>query len=204
MSRAKKSHYDTLGVKRDAKPEEIKRAYRRKAKAAHPDVGGDAESMADLNRAFDCLSDPQRRLLYDSTGQDSTRPIEEEIRSIVFQVFADGLEREVPDCLGHARKILTAKRGEFEKQKAQVIGKESKLQSRRDKISVKSGENLFHLLIDQQLANLAGAIHTLDHNIRLIDAAQKILKSYKTTEEAAQAMTVVWSFGSMSATTSSS
>ena len=57
--------YDVLGVSRDAGAEEIKRAYRRKAKECHPDLHPDDplahEKMQAVNEAYRILSDPQRR-----------------------------------------------------------------------------------------------------------------------------------------------
>jgi DnaJ-class molecular chaperone len=56
-----------LGVTRDASAEEIRRAYRAKAKAHHPDVGGSASSRAFelVKLAYEILKDPQRRQALD-------------------------------------------------------------------------------------------------------------------------------------------
>src|SRR4026207_2156518 len=72
---AKEDYYKTLGVKRDAKPEEIKKAYRRLARKHHPDVNpGDKaseERFKQTTEAFDVLSDPKKRSVYDRFGQYS-------------------------------------------------------------------------------------------------------------------------------------
>ncbi|HKP48044.1 MAG TPA: molecular chaperone DnaJ [Pyrinomonadaceae bacterium] len=72
---AKQDYYEVLGVKRDAKPEEIKKAYRRLARKYHPDVNpGDksAEERFKLTtEAHDVLSDPKKRKVYDQFGQYS-------------------------------------------------------------------------------------------------------------------------------------
>jgi len=72
---AKEDFYKILGVKRDAKPEEIKKAYRRMARKYHPDVNPGDKSAEDrfkqMSEAFDVLSDPKKRKVYDRFGQYS-------------------------------------------------------------------------------------------------------------------------------------
>lgn len=68
----KRDYYETLGVSRDANQEAVKRAYRRLARAHHPDVNsGDREAEArfkEINEAYQVLSDPERREIYDRYG----------------------------------------------------------------------------------------------------------------------------------------
>lgn len=66
--------YRILGVKPSASAAEIKRAFRAKAKAIHPDIPGDSketidrdERMRELILAYETLSDPERRAEFDST-----------------------------------------------------------------------------------------------------------------------------------------
>jgi molecular chaperone DnaJ len=72
---AKQDYYQVLGIKRDAKPEEIKKAYRRLARKHHPDVNPGDKSAEDrfklITEAHDVLSDPKKRSVYDRFGQYS-------------------------------------------------------------------------------------------------------------------------------------
>lgn len=61
--------YATLGVSKDASPDQVRKAYRKKAKATHPDAGGNREDFEAVNTANVILSDPVRRARYDATGE---------------------------------------------------------------------------------------------------------------------------------------
>jgi len=61
------NYYDVIGVSKDATPEEIKKKFRELAKKTHPDKTKDdsEEEMAELNKAYEVLSDKERREKYD-------------------------------------------------------------------------------------------------------------------------------------------
>ena len=68
-----KDYYDTLGVKRGASADEVKRAYRKLARKYHPDVSKErnAESkFKDVQEAYEVLKDPEKRATYDRLGRD--------------------------------------------------------------------------------------------------------------------------------------
>src|SRR4051812_11233781 len=66
-----KDYYKLMGVERDAKAEDIKRAYRRLARKYHPDVSKEPNAEArfkDLQEAYEVLKDPEKRAAYDQLG----------------------------------------------------------------------------------------------------------------------------------------
>ena len=67
-----KDYYATLGVSREATPEEIKKAFRKLARQHHPDTATDKkaaeEKFKEINEAHEVLSDPEKRRKYDQLG----------------------------------------------------------------------------------------------------------------------------------------
>ncbi|MEM7627462.1 MAG: DnaJ C-terminal domain-containing protein [Planctomycetota bacterium] len=71
MSVTFEDYYQTLGLKRDASADEIKRAYRKLAQKYHPDRNKDdgaAEKFSKVNEAYEVLKDPETRKKYDQFG----------------------------------------------------------------------------------------------------------------------------------------
>ncbi len=96
---AYKDYYEILGVPRNATQEEIKRAYRRLARKYHPDRNpGDKEAeekFKEISEAYEVLSDPEKRAIYDNYGYSGLKSSGysgfEDV-SDIFKTFSDIFE----------------------------------------------------------------------------------------------------------------
>jgi molecular chaperone DnaJ len=96
--------YDTLGVKKGASDEEIKKAYRRLARKHHPDANaGDKQSeerFKEVQHAYDVLSDPEKRKAYDRFGSQNGRPGPAGGPNVDFGDFDFGNLGDIGDIFG--------------------------------------------------------------------------------------------------------
>ena len=66
------THYEVLGIPAGASEEEVRHAYRRLVKSAHPDHAGDVVRFRQITQAYGVLSDPGRRAAYDRALRPTT------------------------------------------------------------------------------------------------------------------------------------
>ena len=74
---AERDYYEILGISKTATEDEIKKAYRTLAKKYHPDISTEPnaeEKFKEVQKAYDCLSDPQKRSNYDQFGSEDGNP----------------------------------------------------------------------------------------------------------------------------------
>lgn len=115
--------YALIGVERTASAAEIRKAYRRRAKCAHPDGGGSIEEFTMLSKALSVLTDERRRKIYDETGRIDEAVIDNELTDALQRVMmaVDASVREAVqkrldvdrlDIVDGAKRFLEATKGQ--------------------------------------------------------------------------------------------
>ncbi|HHG84470.1 MAG TPA: J domain-containing protein [Bacteroidetes bacterium] len=111
------NYYQILGVHAKASQDEIKKAYRKKAMATHPDVStqtGATETFIRVNEAYDILADPQKRAVYNDKlkgfpyRQPRTGKTNNRTRDTAYQEW-------VRQANARARQSAKMKYGDFKK-----------------------------------------------------------------------------------------
>ena len=108
--------YAVLGVSPDASPDEIRGAYRRAARASHPDLHpGDASAAERFKRvqvAYEVLGDPARRAAYDAPPAPAPEPpvslareLGETVRAIRVMARRSGFRRRVSRLIRYLERL---------------------------------------------------------------------------------------------------
>jgi curved DNA-binding protein CbpA len=82
-------YYQVLGISRNASTKDIRSAYLRMAKQHHPDAGGDPQNFLQVRAAYQVLSDPTRRQLYDSSSGAEDFDRQEQASDAQMQAHVD-------------------------------------------------------------------------------------------------------------------
>ena len=98
--------YETLGVARTASRDAVRRAFRDRARRAHPDAGGSVEAFGALCRARDVLSDPGRRERYDRTGEADDASIADNLEANAL----DWAMRKVDEAIADLMAAVSTRR----------------------------------------------------------------------------------------------
>lgn len=174
--------YSTLGIPPDATPEEIKAAYKRRAKETHPDAGGDAAKFQQVTLAHRILSDDEKRARYDETGS-----ADEDVDTLDTAALAiiGGLVEEITqqivtrddlqfiDLAKHLRDRVKSQQVQADENIAQAKKFEKKAVALRKRFKARKGPDYIGNMLDGKVTACRNAIRSgEDHLARLKRAAE--------------------------------
>lgn len=173
--------YEALGVPRDATPEQIRSAYRRKASANHSDRGGSDIEMAMINTARDVLSDPDRRARFDRTGQ-AGRPQDAEgkAREMIFGLLVTALEEAPDDALiiASLRVNLADIDTELKLKEIQARGRIRKIERHAKRFKRPERGDVMVDVIDKRLKLRRAELEKFERDRQAVAIALRILADY--------------------------
>ena len=199
-------YYKILGVSKTATFDQIKKAYRDLAKDLHPDAGGDPKMFKALAQAYEVLSDPAKRSIFDS-GKDPAKrgpSIKDQAERQIIEIYNQMLNKELQidrkaelrDAYGALQsgdKILFIKELEnvmdHDIDKLRLDGEEYKkaigfYQKKLGSIEKKSdGQNIFDAFMLDNIKAITGQRTRVAETIRICRKSIEILKDYQDTKK---------------------
>jgi curved DNA-binding protein CbpA len=170
----------------------IKAAYRRLSKQYHPDKGGDPAIFNAITKAYDVLSNPERRKRYDETGEyeDKPDPIEAGARAQFFamceELFFKGHNINFEQNLAEFRK---QSQRHLDQQRAENARTRERAEAARERILSTPAENdLLSGLIAQKLEECARTDAKLDEAQAIYDRAYQLWDGYQIDDSKAPAL----------------
>jgi curved DNA-binding protein CbpA len=182
--------YRILGVKKKATDEEIKTAFREKAKQFHPDKeGGDSEKFSKINEAYSTLKNKESREYFDKTGSTinskESRKINkaiEIIKHFIYESSSEGKpvfmsvlhERMRRDISNISRTLLELREtlSNIEKSEGTVIAEK------------RIKPNCFEMALESLIDDISSQIKQQESTLNEVKGLYKIIENYKTVKNA--------------------
>ncbi|MFF0946582.1 J domain-containing protein [Rhizobium leguminosarum] len=176
--------YDILGVERDADEAQLKAAYRRLAKVAHPDSGGDSEAFANLQKAYGLLLDPVRRKVYDDTGYDVEFADASELQALVMieKLVTDAvLDERAPGSFDPVAVMQDSLSEELRKarfSKSELERHASRIGLHLERLEKQSGRDVLAHMFRARIEAISKAVAETEAKIKATERAADMLSGY--------------------------
>lgn len=187
--------YEVLGVSETATLADIKKAYRQNAAKSHPDQGGDRDQFQEVQKAYEVLSDSERRKKFDETGDcgeaDSSGPslvfvlLNEKLRMILSNAMLMG---EDLDILKELHRSLKSERHGTQKLIKTYEASISVMRRHASRVHKKSdGDNILASIILGPVPAMEVEMQKMKNHCDVVNEALEILKDYECRMEGGKA-----------------
>ncbi|ANL43154.1 DnaJ family heat shock protein (plasmid) [Rhizobium phaseoli] len=176
--------YDILGVDRDADEAQLKAAYRRLAKVAHPDSGGDSQAFDHLQKAYALLLDPVRRKVYDDTGYDVEFADAAELQALVIieKLVTDAvLDERAPGSFDPVAVMQDSLSEELRKarfSKSELERHASRVGLHLERLEKQSGRDVLAHMFRARIEAIGKAVAETEAKIKATERAADMLSGY--------------------------
>lgn len=176
--------YEILQVKRDASEEEIKKQYKRLSSLYHPDrPSGSARLQSEVNIAYEILTNPEKKELFDKLGFIPNESLDQEARGSVFKFIDDHLLEKDPlldNAIRALRAHLHEAEGELLSKKAATAAAIRVLEAKQCRMGFKGeGEDVLLSFIQEHTQKRRALLIGIGRSIDLINAARRFLDQYE-------------------------
>lgn len=179
------SLYKILGVKKGASRDEIRAAYRNKAKESHPDKGGDDKKFMEFAKAYKILVNSDSRDRYDETGAvEDVNVINRKANAMVSSIFEniiDEVGEEGALKIDIVRKIgnvLTKTLAGIVAEITAGVSRKKAVEEIAKRIKHKDKNNLLSVSIRNRLDNQVNHLNILKERKEITKTAKDIFKGY--------------------------
>ncbi|MBY4610751.1 J domain-containing protein [Rhizobium sp. 9T] len=176
--------YDILGVERDADEAQLKAAYRKLAKVAHPDSGGDSQAFDNLQKAYALLLDPVRRKVYDDTGYDVEFADAAELQALVMieKLVTDAvLDERAPGSFDPVAVMHDSLSEELRKarfSKSELERHASRIGLHLERLAKQSGRDVLAHMFRARIEAIGKAVAETEAKIKATERAADMLSGY--------------------------
>ncbi|QFY64118.1 DnaJ domain-containing protein (plasmid) [Rhizobium grahamii] len=176
--------YEILGVRRDASDDQIKAAYRRRAKSTHPDSGGDPAAFGRVQKAYELLLDPVRRKVFDDTGYDVelADPVDLQalivIEKLVNELTLDEREPGSFDPLARMRSDLSEEMRKARFSKRELERHAARIEHHLERLEKRPTTDILGSMLRARIKAITTAVNETEAKIKASERACEMLYDY--------------------------
>ncbi len=176
--------YEILRVEKNANQSEIKRSYRNLSMKLHPDRGGNPRAFAEISRAYEVLSDPDKRAAYDEGGEIpgvNSSPVIQAIHAAMME----SLSTKSADFIATVINKLESKKSPFADQKKGAMHAIDRIRKRSQKTrgGKEKGRSIVKNWLEKQAVSLEKFCQEMDASIAIYEEAIDLINGVKCDEE---------------------